>query len=175
MSCRSRSVSEPESKACKSLLPISQYLHHSCEVKPISCLLYRAWRDGSWYHLTWRRYNKQESDFTSREEWDDYLEEREDISKTHPKPSASVHVARTPSNVVSWPVILSAKLWATSAVYSLVEKEDVDKAEAKIAAYERKNLENIVQNEARKVCSSVLSRISGLHVPKRRPHDTYCC
>ncbi|CAL5225564.1 g8403 [Coccomyxa viridis] len=59
-------------------------------------------------------YNKQESDFASREEWDDYLEEREDI------------------------------------IYSLVEKEDVDKAEAKIAAYEQKNLENIVQNEARK-------------------------
>ena len=35
------------------------------------------------------------------------------------------------------------------AVYSLVEKEDVEQAEARLAAYERKNLGNIVQNEAR--------------------------
>ena len=32
-----------------------------------------------------------------------------------------------------------------------MEKENVEQAEAKLAAYERKNLENIVQNEARKV------------------------
>ena len=39
-----------------------------------------------------------------------------------------------------------------AAVYSLVEKENVEQAEAKLAAYESSNLENIVQNAARKVC-----------------------
>ena len=32
-----------------------------------------------------------------------------------------------------------------------MEKDNVEQAEAKLAAYERKNLENIVQNEAKKV------------------------
>ena len=27
------------------------------------------------------RYNKQETDFASKDEWDNYLEEREDISR----------------------------------------------------------------------------------------------
>ena len=38
-----------------------------------------------------------------------------------------------------------------SAVYCLVEKENVEQAEAKLAAYERSNLQEIIQNEARKV------------------------
>lgn len=107
------------------------------------------------HYLAWRRYNKQESGFASREEWDDYLEEREDISEIQSKPLTSFHVAKT--RHLGMACDPSAKLWATSAVYSLVEKEDVDKAEAKIAAYEQKNLENIVQNEARKVRSSIFS------------------
>ena len=40
------------------------------------------------------------------------------------------------------------------AVYCLVEKEDVEQAEAKLAAYERSNLQDIIQNEARKVQAS---------------------
>ncbi|CAK0734242.1 hypothetical protein CVIRNUC_000403 [Coccomyxa viridis] len=59
-------------------------------------------------------YNKQESEFVSKDEWDNYLEEREDI------------------------------------IYCLVEKENVEQAEAKLAAYERSNLQDIIQNEARK-------------------------
>lgn len=40
------------------------------------------------------------------------------------------------------------------AVYCLVEKENVEQAEAKLAAYERSNLQDIIQNEARKVQAS---------------------
>ncbi len=39
-----------------------------------------------------------------------------------------------------------------AAVYSLIEKENVEQAEAKLAAYESSHLENIVRNAARKVC-----------------------
>jgi len=39
-----------------------------------------------------------------------------------------------------------------AAVYSLIEKENVEQAEAKLAAYESSHLENIVKNAARKVC-----------------------
>lgn len=37
------------------------------------------------------------------------------------------------------------------AVYNLVEGEDVEATEAKLAAYQRENYESIVQNDARKV------------------------
>ena len=40
------------------------------------------------------------------------------------------------------------------AVYCLVEKENAEQAEAKLAAYERSNLQDIIQNEARKVQAS---------------------
>ena len=43
----------------------------------------------------------------------------------------------------------------TPAVYCLVEKENVEQAEAKLAAYERSNLQDIIQNEARKVQASL--------------------
>ncbi|KAK9916500.1 hypothetical protein WJX75_003422 [Coccomyxa subellipsoidea] len=59
-------------------------------------------------------YNKQEKEFASKSEYDDYLEEREDI------------------------------------VYNLTEGQDVEEMEAKIAAYQRENRDNILQNDARK-------------------------
>ena len=37
------------------------------------------------------------------------------------------------------------------AVYNLVEGEDVEAIEARIAAYQRENYESIIQNDARKV------------------------
>ena len=43
----------------------------------------------------------------------------------------------------------------TPAVYCLVERENVEHAEAKLAAYERSNLQDIIQNEARKVQDSI--------------------
>ena len=42
----------------------------------------------------------------------------------------------------------------TPAVYCLVERENVEQAEAKLAAYERSNLQDIIHNEARKVQDS---------------------
>ena len=41
-----------------------------------------------------------------------------------------------------------------SAVYNLVEGEDVEATEAKLAAYQRQNADSIVQNEAHKVGGS---------------------
>ena len=43
------------------------------------------------------RYNKQESEFVSKDEWDNYLEEREDISRMlhfffHPRLHACVQM-----------------------------------------------------------------------------------
>ena len=43
----------------------------------------------------------------------------------------------------------------TPAVYCLVERENVEQAEAKLAAYERSNLQDIIHNEARKVQDSI--------------------
>ena len=37
------------------------------------------------------------------------------------------------------------------AVYNLVEGEDVEATEARVAAYQRENFESIIQNDARKV------------------------
>ncbi|EIE26616.1 hypothetical protein COCSUDRAFT_59138 [Coccomyxa subellipsoidea C-169] len=53
-------------------------------------------------------------EFASKSQYDDYLEEREDI------------------------------------IYNLIEGLEVEEMEAKIAAYQRENRENILQNDARK-------------------------
>ncbi|CAL8466926.1 g6462 [Coccomyxa elongata] len=59
-------------------------------------------------------FNKQETEFSSKSQYYDYLEEREDI------------------------------------IYNLIEGIDLDEMEARIAAYQRENRDNIMENEARK-------------------------
>ena len=57
----------------------------------------------------------------------------------------------------------------------MVEKEAVEQAEAKLASYESKNFENIVQNDARKVCS-IRSAEFARHLHPIQPirhHDTH--
>lgn len=102
----------------------------------------------------WHRYNKREEDFPSLREYNDYLEEVEDMSKPC-YGSCSMHAS---SNCIVETV-------SFLAVFNLIEGIDVPAIEAKIAQYQRENAEQIMIAQARKVggktsCTSYLWSIS---------------
>lgn len=87
-------------------------------------------------------YNKGEDEFLSREEYDNYLEEREDISEcTLCESMLFSDSSQSTSFNLSLPC----------AVFNLIEGTDVKEMEAKIQVYKQENAESIARNEAKKV------------------------
>lgn len=90
------------------------------------------------------RYNKREDDFPSLREYNDYLEEVEDMSKNSNHPN---YQSYWDSNCKR--AILTWKLYI--AVFNLIEGIDVQAIEEKIQQYQQENAEQIMINQARKV------------------------
>ena len=92
------------------------------------------------------RFNKTEDEFAEKTEFDDYLEEREDISKSH--------INRTKK----FDKYTASHQRTCLAVFNLVEGTHVKEMDAKIEDYKRNNAESIIRNEAKKVSDAVLHR-----------------
>lgn len=88
------------------------------------------------------RFNKREDDFTTKQDFDDYLEEREDISEQAHVLSLLHDALRAPGHSAE-PCPLSG-----DAVFNMVEGIDIQDMERKVDEYRRLNADSIVRNEA---------------------------
>lgn len=108
-----------------------------------------------------RRFNKTDDEFASKQEWDDYLEEREDISECYQRSEKIVLIfVRRGTHALPLP----------PSVFNLIEGTDVKEMEARIEEYRRTNAESIIRNEAKKVCGCVsISTKLPCMLPNHRP------
>ena len=100
-------------------------------------------------------FNKREDDFPGKKEYDDYLEEREDISEALLCSCGSLPLGRRPAARVSangrLHQLSRCPLCPPNAVFNLTEGIEVEEMERKIREYRLANADNILQNEARRV------------------------
>ena len=87
-------------------------------------------------------FNRQANDFPGLQEWNNYLEEREDISKQYFLASAVRHIHDHGS---------LGDTTGLHAVMNLAEGIDVSATESKVAAYQQENYQEILENQTRQV------------------------
>ena len=95
-----------------------------------------------------RRFNKTENQFDSKLEYDDYLEQKEDISACG---SMCIASCQTWCRLNDWDVFVINNHDFGFAVFNLVEGVEGEATEKRVKEYEKENAEGIAENEARKV------------------------
>lgn len=103
-------------------------------------------------------FNRREEDFATKQEYDDYLEEREDISETcccsglpSSRPSAALMLSVIPNSPA--PPHTNTYIHTHSplprhAVFNMAEGIDVKEMERRVEEYRRTNADSIIRNEA---------------------------
>eukprot|EP00958_Prasinococcus_capsulatus_P015985 scaffold1754_cov355-Prasinococcus_capsulatus_cf.AAC.7 len=132
----------------------------------------RAWRRRACAHvrvrvrarvLVWvaSSFNKNEEDFDTLDEWNDYLEETEDISTwrqpQHHRPQLRGPAA-APAHANAPPRVLF--VGRCGAVYNLANDIEVAQTEQKLAAYYKANQEDIAMRNARRVRAATARLLS---------------
>ena len=92
-----------------------------------------------------RSFNRTESEFASVNEYNDYLEQVEDMSA---RPRAALRRTRLRGQGVPLSALAAPP---SRAVFNLVNRTEVVATEAKISAYQAANAESITANRVRRV------------------------